>query len=191
VKHVVAFSQSALVLRHWFEINLRDASMEHGSRIELRALARSPHRGSESAAQLITADEPLWRADLFDRLSDQPGTFGVAHYHPQFAGNEPCPRAWDPQLSAHPWSWLHDQFATAGRGSSPAGWPLDPGDAEDIRSMADELVAVAQGFSPERCGSAAECFRLTRDTRGSVRLMVANLTRQDLLDTERVAAWLA
>jgi hypothetical protein len=61
-----------VVVRHWFEINLDDASMQHGSRIELRALAAQPRRGSESAAQLITADRPLWRADLFDRLADEP-----------------------------------------------------------------------------------------------------------------------
>jgi hypothetical protein len=191
VQHVVAFSQSAVVLRHWFEIDLEDASMEHGCRVELRALAPAPHRGSESAAQLITADAPLWRADLFDRLTDQPGSYGVAHYHPHFDGDEPCDRAWNPQLSAHPWSWLHDQFTSAGRGASAAGWPLTPEDAEELSGMADLLVAQAQRFAPERCGSAGECFRLTRDARNSVRLMVENLTRPDLLDTERTAAWLA
>jgi hypothetical protein len=191
VQHVVAFSRSAVVLRHWFEIDLDDASMEHGARIEVRALASSPHRGSESAAQLITADRPLWRADLFDRLSDQPGSFGVAHYHPEFSGNEPCPRAWDPELSARPWSWLRDQFARGGQGSVAGGWPLDPGDAEELSGLADELVAVAQRFAPERCGSAAECHRLTRDTRSSVRLMIENLRQPDLLDTARVAPWLA
>lgn len=191
MQHVVAFSRSAVVLRHWFEIDLDDASMEHGCRIELRALAPSAHRGSESAAQLITADTPLWRADLFDRLTDQPGSYGVAHYHPEFEGNEPCDRNWSPQLSADPWSWLHDQFTGAGSGASPSGWPLTPEDAEELSDMADLLVALGQRFAPERCGSAAECFRLTRDTRSSVRLMVENLTRKDLLDTERTAAWLA
>jgi hypothetical protein len=191
MQHVVAFSHSAVVLRHWFEIDLDDASMEHGARIELRALAAAPHRGSESAAQLITADAPLWRADLFDRLTDKPGSFGVAHYHPEFAGSEPCGRNWDSRLSADPWSWLHDQFTTAGRGSSPDGWPLTAEDAEELSGLAGLLVAQARRFAPDRCGSAAECFALTRDARASVRLMVTNLTRPDLLDTDRTAAWLA
>ncbi|HEU5419423.1 MAG TPA: hypothetical protein VFV41_17165 [Streptosporangiaceae bacterium] len=191
MQHVVAFSRSAVVLRHWFEIDLDDASMEHGCRVELRALAPSAHRGSESAAQLITADAPQWRADLFDRLTDRPGSYGVAHYHPEFEGNEPCGRTWDPRLSADPWSWLRDQFTSAGRGASASGWPLTPEDAGELSDMADLLVAQAQRFAPERCGSAAECFRLTRDTRSSVKLMVENLTRKDLLDTERTAAWLA
>jgi len=64
VQTIVALSRSAVIIRHWFEIDLDDASMEHGVRIELRELAARPHRGSESAAQVITADRPLWRADL-------------------------------------------------------------------------------------------------------------------------------
>ena len=68
-----------------------------------------PHRGTESAAQLITADRPLWRADLFDRLGSAPGSFDAAHYHPRFAGVEPCGRVWDPALTA----------ATRG-----IGWPI-------------------------------------------------------------------
>src|SRR3984885_15059108 len=111
VQHILALSRSAVTIRHWFEINLDDASMEHGVRIELRQLSARPHRGSESAAQLVTADRPLWRADLFDRLTDAPGSFGAAHYHPGFSGNEPRPRAWDRELTANPWRWLHDQIA--------------------------------------------------------------------------------
>src|SRR5262249_41966865 len=84
VQHILALSHSAVIVRHWFEIDLDDASMEHGARIELRELSSQPHRGSESAAQLIKAARPLWRADLFDRLTDVPGSFGVAHYHPGF-----------------------------------------------------------------------------------------------------------
>jgi hypothetical protein len=102
VQQILTLTGVAVVVRHWFEIDLEDASMEHGARIELRELTVHPRRGSESAAQLITLDRPMWRADLFDRLADEPGTFGVAHYHPEFSGNEPCPRAWDPELTAGP-----------------------------------------------------------------------------------------
>ena len=111
MQHVLALSHSAVVVRHWFEIDLGDASMEHGVRIELRELSPREHRGSESAAQLITVDRPLWRADLFDRLADAPGSFGVAHYHPSFFGDDPSPRHWDPALTAHPFGWLHDRIA--------------------------------------------------------------------------------
>ena len=79
MKHILTLSRSAVIVRHWFEIDLTDSSMEHGARVELRELPAQAHRGSESAAQVITLDRPLWRADLFDRLSDRPGSYGVAH----------------------------------------------------------------------------------------------------------------
>ena len=64
MQHILTLSGVAVAVRHWFEIDLGDASMEHGARIELRELVGHPRRGSESAAQLITLDRPLWRADL-------------------------------------------------------------------------------------------------------------------------------
>ena len=38
MEHLLALSRSAVTIRHWFEINLDDASMEHGARIEIREL---------------------------------------------------------------------------------------------------------------------------------------------------------
>ncbi len=191
MQHIVALSRVAVIVRHWFEINLDDASMEHGARIELRELAAQPHRGSESAAQLVTAGRPLWRADLFDRLADRPGSFGVAHYHPEFSGPEPGSRVWDPELTASPWEWLGDQFTRLGAGPGRTGWPLEPADAAELAGLASGIVTLARQFSPDRCGSAAECFRLTRDARESVRLMISYLRRPDLLDADRVRPWTA
>jgi hypothetical protein len=191
VQHILALSRSAVVVRHWFEIDLDDASMEHGARIELRELATQPRRGTESAAQIITADRPLWRADLFDRLVDKPGTFGVAHFHPEFAGHEPSARVWDPELTDSPWRWLRDQFAQLGTAPGREAWHLDPEDARELSSLADVVVALAKQFSPDRCHSAAECFQLTRDARESVQLMVEYLRRPDLLDVDWVQPWRA
>src|ERR1700689_3922063 len=117
--------------------------MEPGSRIELRELVPQPRRGSESASQLITADRPLWRSDLFDRLTDEPGSYEVAHYQPEFAGNEPSGRNWDPRLSAAPWGWLHDQFAGLGSAAGSTIPDLDPQDASELSGLADTVVAVA------------------------------------------------
>jgi hypothetical protein len=192
VQHILALSRSAVIVRHWFEIDLEDASMEHGARIELRELAPQPHRGSESAAQVITADRPLWRADLFDRLADAPGTFGVAHYHPEFSGNEPSSRNWDPELTADPWRWLHDQVAGVGQGPGREAWQrLEPADAEELSRLADTVVTQARELGPDRCHSAAECFALTRDVRESVQLMIEYLRRPDLLNVDWVAPWMA
>jgi hypothetical protein len=191
VQHILALSRCAVVVRHWFEINLDDASMEHGARIELRELAPRQHRGSESAAQLIAVDRPLWRADLFDRHTDVPGSFGVAHYHPGFSGNEPCPRAWDPGLTADPFGWLHEQITNLGAAPGRTAWPLEPADAGELSGLADVIVALARDLGPDRCHSAPECFQLTRDVQGTVRLMMEYLRRPDLLDTEWVSPWAA
>jgi hypothetical protein len=189
VQQIIALSGCAVIARHWFEINLDNASMEHGARIELRELAPQEHRGSESAAQIVTADRPLWRADLFDRLTDPPGSYGVAHFHPGFSGSEPSTRAWDPALSASPWDWLHDQVASVGAASGHGAWPLDPEDASELSGLAGPVVTAARQFAPEGCGSATECFKLTRDVRESVQLMLRYLRRPDLLDEDWVAPW--
>ncbi len=189
--HVLALSRSAVTVRHWFEINLNDASMEHGARIEVRELREQPHRGSESASQVVTADRTMWRADLFDRLSDGAGTFGVAHYHPEFSDNEPCTRAWDAALTADPWGWLGDQVATLGAAGGGAAWRVDPADADELRSLAGTVVVLARQFSPTVCSSAAECYRLTRDVKDAVRMMVDELRAPGSLDSGWVAPWLA
>ncbi|HEX4064251.1 MAG TPA: hypothetical protein VHY58_24840 [Streptosporangiaceae bacterium] len=189
MQQIIALSGCAVIARHWFEINLDNASMEHGARIELRELAPQEHRGSESAAQIVTADRPLWRADLFDRLTDPPGSYGVAHFHPGFSGSEPSTRAWDPALSASPWDWLHDQVASVGAASGHGAWPLDPEDASELSGLAGPVVTAARQFAPEGCGSATECFKLTRDVRESVQLMLRYLRRPDLLDEDWVAPW--
>ena len=191
MQHILALSRSAVTIRHWFEINLDDASMEHGVRIEIREKPGQPRRGSESASQLITLDRPLWRADLFDRLADPPGSFSAAHYHPQFTGNEPCPRRWDAALTADPWAWLGDQITSLGGTAGGVAWPLEPGDAAELPGLASTVVATAQQFGPDRCRSAAECFALTRDVRDAVDVMIARLRAPERLDRDRTAPWLA
>ena len=190
MQHIVALSRVAVLIRHWFEIDLDDASMEHGVRIELRELAAHPHRGSESAAQLVTADRPLWRADLFDRVTDPPGSFRVAHYHPQFDGNEPCARVWDPQLSADPWLWLEGQLASAGAKDGKDLRPVRAADAAELRRISGSVVGLARELGPDRCSSSAQCYELTQDVAGTVRLMVKYLRRPELLDRNWTSPWL-
>jgi hypothetical protein len=190
VQHILALSRCAVLVRHWFEISLSDCSLEHGARIELRELPARARRGSESAAQVVTLDRPLWRADVFDRVQGEGQGFSAAHYHPYFNGSEPCPRVWDRALTADPWRWLADQFASLGAASGNGPWPLDPEDAGDLPGLADPIVSLARQFSPHRCRSASECFRLTRDVRETVQLMIDTLEQPDLLDVARVSPWM-
>ena len=184
-------SRVAVLVRHWFEIGLTDGVLEHGARLELRLLEPQAHRGTESAAQRFVIDRPVWRADLFDRLADPPGSFSVAHFHPVFNGNEPSARCWDAALSADPWTWLGDQITSLGATAGGAGWPIDPGDAAELPGLASEVVTTARRFGPAECRSAAECYQLTRDVQSAVQLMIATLRAPDNLDRDRAAPWLA
>ena len=52
-------------------------------------------------------------------------------------------------------------------------------------------MTIAQQFGPDRCGSAAECFALTRDVQGAVNLMISTLRAPELLDRDWVTPWLS
>lgn len=92
-------------------------------------------------------------------------------------------------LTPSPWEWLHDQAASTGAASGPGAWPDDSEDASQPSGLADTVVAMGRQYAPERYGSAAGCFRLTRDARESVLRMMAYLRRPDLLDEDWVAPW--
>lgn len=187
------FTRLAVVVRHWFEVDLTDSSMEHGARVELRLLDPQPHRGTESAAQRFVIDRPVWRADLFDRLAGTPGAFEVAHYHPTFDGNEPSSRVY---LDEDPWTWLRTRLGDVGEVCAAGGVLRTEiaeaaADVSDVRDSAPEIVAAAQSLAPTRCTSNEQCHRWTRDVAESVRLMIATTRSPDRLDRTHLAPWTA
>lgn len=190
--HAFVYSETAILVRHWFEISFADSHLEHGVRLELRLREPQPLRGSESASQRIVVDRPLWRADLFDRLDGTPGDFGAAHFHPRFTGAEPSVRNWAEEIKTAPWEWLRKQLSDIAAVAETAGVPLaDPAaDAEQIREDAPEIVAVARSRAAIQCGSARQCYAWTRDAARMVHLMLDGLKQPDLLDRDRAAPWL-
>ncbi len=185
-----AFDQVALISRHWFELDLDTGHMEHGSRLELRQRESPPHRGTESAAQVVAVDTPVWRVDIFDRYDDRPGTYRAAHYHPQFAGVEPSPRAWDEVLTRTPWRWLLSNLRNP---DSPLLAPmhaLDGPAAEDVACNARYFVGVAMRFAPTTCSSISACYRSTRDAVTAVQKMVELHHNPPSIDHARMAPWL-
>ena len=190
--HTFVYSRVAVLVRHWFEVGLDDGVLEHGARLELRRLEPQPHRGTESAAQRIVIDRPVWRADLFDRLDRPAGSFSAAHFHPRFDGDEPCDRVWRPEIKADPWAWataaLSDVAAVAAAGGVPPG-EVDA-DADDIRDEASSIIDSARSLAPLECRSREQCHRWTRDVAGTVRIMVRNMADPALLDRAAVAPWL-
>lgn len=187
-----AYHEVAVLVRHWFEISLTDSHLEHGARVELRLLDPQPHRGSESAAQRVVADAPVWRADLFDRIGGSPGAFEAAHFHPFFTGAEPSERHWDDAVRADPWEWLRRQLADVGTMAAAAGVTLtDPqAEGEQVRADVPAIVAAAQSRAPQRCRSSAQCHAWTSDVATAVALMLGQLARPDLLDRGYAAPWL-
>jgi hypothetical protein len=192
VLHAFVYNETAILVRHWFEISLKDSHLEHGVRLELRLREPQPHRGTESAAQRIVADRPIWRADLFDRVDGRAGAFEAAHFHPRFSGVEPCERNWADEIKTTPWDWLHDQLSDIGAVAAAAGVPLpDPAaDIEQVRADAPEIVAVAQSRAAIQCGSTQQCYAWTQDAASTVHLMLDLLKQPDLLDRDRVRPWL-
>jgi hypothetical protein len=185
-------SRVAVLVRHWFEIGLTDGVLEHGARLELRLLAPQAHRGTESAAQRFVIDRPVWRADLFDRLDRPAGTFSAAHFHPRFYGIEPSDRVFRKELTADPWAWAVAQLSDLKALSEAAGLSPDAvaDDAQDVREQVELIVDTARMLAPIQCRSRDQCFRLTRDVAGSVRIMVDNLADRALLDPTEVRLWL-
>lgn len=187
------YSEVAVLVRHWFEVSLQDSHLEHGARIELRLRPPEPRRGTESAAQKIVADQPVWRADLFDRIDGKPGGFEAAHFHPHFNGVEPCKRNWADEVKATPWDWLQRRLSDVPDIAATSGVELaDPaGTADEVRADAAEIVAVARSRAGSECHSTEQCFAWTRDAAETVVIMLDKLDRPDLLDRDRAAPWLA
>jgi hypothetical protein len=181
----------AVLVRHWFEIGLTNGVLEHGARLELRLLEPQIHRGTESAAQRFVIDRPVWRADLFDRLDRPAGTFSAAHFHPRFHGVEPSDRVFREELTADPWAWAAAQLSDLETVAEAAGLPSDvvADDARDVREQVALILDTARALAPTECRSRDQCFRLTRDVAGTVRIMV-ELADPALLDPAAVRLWL-
>lgn len=186
------YNEIAVLVRHWFEIGRTDSHLEHGARIELRLRAPQPQRGTYAAAQMIVADQPLWRADLFDRVDGVAGGFEAAHFHPRFIGVEPCERNWADEVKRAPWDWLSGRLADVAEIAGAAGVALVDPEAERAQVAADApmIVETARRRAGVECRSARQCHDWTRDVAPTVRHMIDGLERPDLLDRDRVSPWL-
>lgn len=191
--HAFGYDEVGVIVRHWFEIDLNDSHLEHGARVELRLLAPEERHGSESAAQRIHLDRPLWRADLFDRLDGAPGNFAAAHYHPYFREMEPSERHWAEEIQADAWGWLEAQLSDVAGLAARGGTPLARPEAETagVRPDVSAIVAAAQRRAAVECGSKEQCYAWTSDVTGAVDVMLDRLERPELLDKQRLSPWLA
>jgi hypothetical protein len=161
----------AILVRHWYEIGPDDE--EHGTRIELRSIARPAHIGSESAAQPVTLDMPLWRADIFDLIGEPPGNLSRAHYHPTFEGREPSSREWDPALQKNWAGWVGAQLTNMPAVLEAAAAPDLIADGRELTSwQIDQILAAAGGLLGVNCDAGQRCLAATRDTGTAVAMML-------------------
>jgi hypothetical protein len=146
VKQMFAFERVAVVVLPWHEPM---EPPERGTRVEVRLLADEPPRGSRFASQRIVADQPVFRADLFDQTNAPPGNLNSAHFHPYFDGIEPCDRVWDEKIKADPTGWLAGELGDlshllerAGVDLADASWVGD--DAAALRDAVPAIVAAVE-----------------------------------------------
>jgi hypothetical protein len=161
----------AILVRHWYEVGPDDE--EHGTRIELRSLARPAHIGSESAAQPVTLDQPLWRADIFDLIGEPPGNLSRAHFHPTFDGLEPSSRNWDTRLRDDWAGWLRAQMTDLPAVLAAAGARDHLAQEQELTAdQLDQLVTAAASLLGVNCDAGQQCLAATRDTTTAVAMML-------------------
>jgi hypothetical protein len=144
MRQVFVFETVAVVVGPWWEPPGDPA--ERGARVEVRARTIEPPRGSFAAAQRIVVDEPLFRADLFDRTDGPPGNLRAAHFHEVFDGVEPGDRVWPDALKADPIGWLCAELGDLDRIVARSGVPVATadGDAEAVRAACPAIAAAVE-----------------------------------------------
>lgn len=120
---------------------------ERGARVEVRLVDQEPRRGSESAAQRVVIDRPVFRADLFDLVDEPPGNLASAHFHDSFDGVEPNDRLWPDGIKRDPTGWLADELGDLARLLVRSGVEVaDPDgmerDATSLRNAVPAIVAA-------------------------------------------------
>lgn len=118
---------------------------EHGVRLELRVIERGVHSDSIYAATPIAVETPIWRADFLEAVDGKP--FDRTHHHPVFEGWDPGERVFERALSADPLGWLENQLSDLPALLESSKFPADtaaPGDAEELRLAAPEIVAATR-----------------------------------------------
>jgi hypothetical protein len=146
MRQVFVFQKVAVLVGPWHE---PADPPERGARVEVRLLADEPRRGSWSAAQRIVVDQPVFRADLFDRGDGPPGNLRSAHSHPHFDGVEPCDRHWSNEIRDDPTGWLAAELSDLRRLLARAGVDVDEApwlddDAAALRDAVPRVTAAVE-----------------------------------------------
>jgi hypothetical protein len=140
------FKGIAVIVGPWHEPM---SPPERGARVEVRLLADEPKRGSLSAAERVTLDRPVFRADLFDQTDKPGGNLAAAHFHPGFDGIEPLDRTWDDAIQQDATGWLAEQLNDLPALLTRAGFAIDDApwldqDAAALRDATPRVIAAVE-----------------------------------------------
>jgi hypothetical protein len=151
VLYVFGFDRVGVVVGDLYFVDPRPGKgqegPEHGIRLELRVLARRELKGSIYSAQPIEVGAPIWRVDLLESVTGEPGSFDRTHYHPAFTGWNPGRRVFVKELSADPLGWLDSKLTDLDALLDSAGFPAGtagPDDARDLREAMPEILDAAR-----------------------------------------------
>jgi hypothetical protein len=139
--HAFIFEKIAVLVRPWHE---PADPPERGARVEVRLLPDEPQRGSYSAAQRVTIDQPVFRADLFDEVDGPPGNLAKAHFHSGFDGVEPRDREWPARLRDDPLGWLADELSGLPTLFTRAGVDAPADDADALLAAIPAICAAVE-----------------------------------------------
>jgi hypothetical protein len=146
MRNAYVFEGIAVLVGPWHEPM---TPPERGARVEVRLLDLEPKRGSRFAAERVVLDQPVFRADLFDRTDSPAGNLKSAHFHPRFEGIEPCDRHWDEAIQRDPAAWLAGELRDLGAllersGADVGDAPWLAGDADALRAAVPEIVDAVE-----------------------------------------------
>jgi len=151
VLYVFGFDRVGVVVGDLYFVDPRPGKgqegPEHGIRLELRVLARGELKGSIYSARPIEVGAPIWRVDLLESVTGEPGSFDRTHYHPAFTGWNPGRRVFVKELSADPLGWLDSKLTDLDALLDSAGFPAGtagPDDARDLREAMPEILDAAR-----------------------------------------------
>jgi hypothetical protein len=139
--HAFVFDEIAVLVGPWHEPM---DPPEHGVRVEVRLRADEPQRGSRFAAQRLSIDQPVFRADLFDEVDGPPANLAKAHFHSGFDGVEPRIREWPSRVREDPLGWLADELSDLPAMFARAGVDASSADADAVRAAIPEVCAAVE-----------------------------------------------
>lgn len=120
---------------------------ERGVRLEVRMLERGDLEGSIYSAQPIGVGHLIWRADLLESVTSEPGSLDRAHHHPFCRAWEPGKRQFAAEMSAAPLAFVARRLADLEGILDQAEVPrtaVGSGDPDALRRATPEIVDAVQ-----------------------------------------------